>query len=635
MLLCGGQQSTFAQTEYKEELRGVWITNVDSDVLFNKEKLAEAMDYLKSQGFNVIFPVVWNKGYTLHPSEVAFEQIGVRQDPFFANQGRDPLAEIIVEAHRVGLEVMPWFEFGFASSFSLNGGHIIAKNPHWASKDVSGNLVVKNGFDWMNAIHPEVQQFMLDMIQEVLDNYDVDGIQGDDRLPAMAAEAGYDDYTIELYKSEHGGQEPSSQFNENTFLLWKADKLTNFGGRMYRMVKNHDPNLIVSLSPSLFDFSLRQYLQDWPTWLDSGYVDIIHPQTYRYNISDFKNEILRFVGPEPGSPHGLVKPEDRHKLFPGVIIKAGSNLSDPGYVKQAVSFMREYGIQGEVFFFYEGLRERNQFVGDTLGKLFYNEPAVLPYREGRIHRPEAIVIHETSTDVERSGNWSINNTPDGFAGKTLQANPGSGAGLRYFADVPYEAYYNVYAWNAFSNQATSGVEYTALGLEGEVSATFNQRILINKGWNLIGNVKLNRGLQQVARVNADSVTDGRPLFADAVMLVLDRKKSPDIQIDVVVTDLEDEEIALTRPTHVQLYQNFPNPFNPSTTITFDLAQASTVSLEVFNMIGQRVATLIQHRTMISGTHQVQFDARNLASGSYIYRLRTETQSLTKTLTLIK
>ncbi|MCA1801429.1 MAG: family 10 glycosylhydrolase [Rhodothermaceae bacterium] len=58
----------FAQQEilHTEEIRGVWITNVASDVMFSKEKLAAAMDYLAGNGINVVFPVVWNKGVTLH-----------------------------------------------------------------------------------------------------------------------------------------------------------------------------------------------------------------------------------------------------------------------------------------------------------------------------------------------------------------------------------------------------------------------------------------------------------------------------------------------------------------------------------------------------------------------------------------
>ena len=62
--------------------------------------------------------------------------------------------------------------------------------PEWAARDKNGAILTKNGFEWMNAIHPEVQQFLLDMVQEVIRSYDVDGIQGDDRLPAMPSEGG-------------------------------------------------------------------------------------------------------------------------------------------------------------------------------------------------------------------------------------------------------------------------------------------------------------------------------------------------------------------------------------------------------------------------------------------------------------
>lgn len=83
-----------------------------------------------------------------------------------------------------------------------------------------------------------------------------------------------------------------------------------------------------------------------------------------------------------------------------------------------------------------------------------------------------------------------------------------------------------------------------------------------------------------------------------------------------------------------LAQNYPNPFNPSTTITFNLPQASEVSLKVFNMLGQQVATLINGR-MNSGTQSIQFDASNLSSGMYIYRLQAGNISKTKKMMLIK
>jgi len=84
-----------------------------------------------------------------------------------------------------------------------------------------------------------------------------------------------------------------------------------------------------------------------------------------------------------------------------------------------------------------------------------------------------------------------------------------------------------------------------------------------------------------------------------------------------------------------LKQNFPNPFNPSTTISFTLPTASDVKLEVYNMLGQRVATLINNQAYNSGLHIVNFDASNLASGVYFYRLQAGSFTQQRSMTLIK
>lgn len=88
------------------------------------------------------------------------------------------------------------------------------------------------------------------------------------------------------------------------------------------------------------------------------------------------------------------------------------------------------------------------------------------------------------------------------------------------------------------------------------------------------------------------------------------------------------------PNRVELRQNFPNPFNPTTNIQFTLDRAADVTLEVFNITGQKVATLIRG-TLNAGSHQQTFDASGLSSGLYIYRLQTPEQSFTRQMILIK
>lgn len=88
------------------------------------------------------------------------------------------------------------------------------------------------------------------------------------------------------------------------------------------------------------------------------------------------------------------------------------------------------------------------------------------------------------------------------------------------------------------------------------------------------------------------------------------------------------------PTHFALEQNYPNPFNPSTTIRFTLAEPSRATLKVYDMLGRDVATLLDE-TVGVGKHQVQFDASQLASGTYFYRLTAGTNVAIRKLILVK
>jgi len=95
-----------------------------------------------------------------------------------------------------------------------------------------------------------------------------------------------------------------------------------------------------------------------------------------------------------------------------------------------------------------------------------------------------------------------------------------------------------------------------------------------------------------------------------------------------------EEVSLEVPHEITLDQNYPNPFNPITTISFGIEQAQRVRLAVYDVLGHQVRVL--HEGPVSaGTFRVSFDAEDLASGLYIYRLDTSAGSLTRTMTLIK
>lgn len=90
------------------------------------------------------------------------------------------------------------------------------------------------------------------------------------------------------------------------------------------------------------------------------------------------------------------------------------------------------------------------------------------------------------------------------------------------------------------------------------------------------------------------------------------------------------------PETSSLAQNYPNPFNPSTEIVYYLDESGPVRLEVFDMAGKRIATLVE-AVLPQGEHRARFDAGGLPTGTYIYRLTigNGTQTLAKTMTLVR
>jgi hypothetical protein len=89
------------------------------------------------------------------------------------------------------------------------------------------------------------------------------------------------------------------------------------------------------------------------------------------------------------------------------------------------------------------------------------------------------------------------------------------------------------------------------------------------------------------------------------------------------------------PKNYNLSQNFPNPFNPSTIINFQVPQNSFVNLKVYNSLGQEIATLV-NGMINAGTHDVQFNASNLSSGIYFYVIKVGNSFFqTKKMILIK
>lgn len=326
-----------------QEIRGAWITNIDSNVLFSSRLLQEAMQDLARLNFNTVYPVVWNWGYTQYPSQVARRTLGSAIDPRIPGlQNRDPLAEFVQHGRQQRIAVIPWFEFGFMAPAD---SELVKRHPDWLTQRQDGSKIWQEGEYqrvWLNPFKPEVQQFMLDLILEVA-AYDVDGIQFDDHM-GLPSDFGYDPETIALYQKDNPGKQPPVNSKDPAWLRWRADKITQFMGRVHRAIKARKPNLIVGLSPNSQKFAYENYLQDWQTWRRQGYIEELVLQVYRSNLDSFIVELLQ---PEVQ--------EARQHIPVGVGVLTGlkGKPMPIAQVQEQIQAARNLGFAGVSFFFYE------------------------------------------------------------------------------------------------------------------------------------------------------------------------------------------------------------------------------------------------------------------------------------------
>jgi uncharacterized lipoprotein YddW (UPF0748 family) len=351
-------------TKAPREIRGVWITNVDSDVLFTRDRLATAIKDLRQLNFNTIYPVVWNWGYTTYPSKVAKRIVGSSFMPkksagLLINrklskteglEGRDVLTEIVTQGHKQGIAVIPWFEFGFMLPGTTDpaGSDFAKLHPDWLTQKQDGGTLWKEGKDprvWLNPFKPEVKKFIIDLVVEVVRKYDVDGIQFDDHF-GLPSEFGYDKFTVDLYKREHQGKLPPTDPKNEEWINWRADKITALMHDLFVAIKAVNPKAIVSISPNPQTFAKSFFLQDWAKWERQGLVEELLIQVYRDNLNTFIGE--------------LQKPEVRLASLHipvgiGILTGVKPKPVSMKQIQAQIAAVRKQGLAGVSFFFYETL----------------------------------------------------------------------------------------------------------------------------------------------------------------------------------------------------------------------------------------------------------------------------------------
>lgn len=364
----------------EKEIRGVWVPDPSyTTVLHSYKNVKDFVDLLDDLNLNTIYLGTWAREKTIFKSQVLKNNTNyltvedgwaLNGLPYDGDSG-DPIRDLISLAHERDMKVFFWFEYGFMRSggeIAPEDHPILSVHPDWDGVNSFDKPANYNGTDfYLNSYDEQVQDFIIDLIKESILLYpDVDGIQGDDHLPASPRNSGYNDITKEQYKKDTGEDVPSN-YNDIKWVDWRITKLNDFCKRMYDEIKSINNSIIVSFSPNPYPWCKENLMQDWPNWISGKYADFLSVQCYRDTEDSYRTTVestLKYIE----------QLTEANILNPGIYLKNIDGWEELFIAQMLVN--QDLETNGEAFFYNEGLkRETNKKVI----KSFYTGKAIFPY----------------------------------------------------------------------------------------------------------------------------------------------------------------------------------------------------------------------------------------------------------------
>ncbi len=270
------------------EFKGVWVRPLETSA----NDIEKSVKRIKASGIDNIFLETYYHGRTIFPSKTMENYGFVKQNEKFV--GMDPLKLWIKYAHRHNIRVHVWFESFYVGIQrpEANPGNILAVKPDWANKTKKNyNMPIPtpsaaehNGF-FIDPANPEVQIFLLTLLEEILTEYKVDGINLDYiRYPHAIAikdenSWGYTKTAREEFKNIYGKDPVNISISDNLWVKWceyRRDKISNFVARVGALAREKHTYLTAVIFPDRLT-ALTTKQQDWKTWSTRGYVNGFTP----------------------------------------------------------------------------------------------------------------------------------------------------------------------------------------------------------------------------------------------------------------------------------------------------------------------------------------------------------------------
>ncbi len=310
-----------------QETRAMWFRPPTS-----KSAITDSLDRLAELGINLIFVETLWEGMLLYPNGP------ISQRPEF--RGFDPLEFIITEAHKRNIEVHAWLEVFFSGY--KRPGEILEKHPNWAAVDISGNVPVKAEDDkyFIDPAHKEARKFLINTFVDMVERYDLDGLHLDYIRYPLQTEVpyGFSSYSKELFTQTTGLEVPKNSTDKNwqAFNIFKEEQVTTFVKELREAVLLVKP-LLISAAVFPGNDGIVNKNQNWPLWIEEGYLDFLTPMLYSRSTSLVEHwiqDLIEEIGP-------------KIPFYPAL---AAISIPEGDLLVEQTMLIQKYNLDGVAFF---------------------------------------------------------------------------------------------------------------------------------------------------------------------------------------------------------------------------------------------------------------------------------------------
>ena len=362
------------------EFRGLWVVR---HWLADRERSMRAVRIAVDAGMNAIFVQVRGRGDAFYRSRLVTRSESLT-DPDF-----DPLALLVEEGHRAGLEVHAWVNMYLTwkptEQRPPSPRHIFLRHPEWFMRSADGidmGRIALHGVDlvkrgvegrFLSPGNPEVRDHLIRVIEEIVDEYDIDGIHMDYvRYPNIHYD--YNPAVSDAFKARYGfdparrkdsesGAGAAAEVSDGRKLWhkWRCEQVSLLVGRVREAIARLKPDVRLSaaVKPDI-DSAYMQYGQDWIGWSNGGLVDFVVPMFYKGSAAEIERQMT-----------DARKRVMKGSLYAGIGVW-NQNADD---TLAQIEIARRNGLQGVVLFSVDGFVQQKGLTGKLQGGPFRTPPA--------------------------------------------------------------------------------------------------------------------------------------------------------------------------------------------------------------------------------------------------------------------